>query len=41
VLAGWRPQTQAVLEGQAVPCGHPIPEDQPEMVILDFRRFFA
>jgi hypothetical protein len=37
VLAGWRPQTEAALEGQALPCGHLIPEEQPEMVISDCR----
>jgi haloacetate dehalogenase len=41
VLATWRPKTQAALEGQALPCGHLIPEEQPEMVISQFRRFFA
>jgi haloacetate dehalogenase len=41
VLATWRPKTQAALEGQAIPCGHLIPEEQPEEVISQFRRFFA
>jgi haloacetate dehalogenase len=41
VLATWRPKTQAALEGEALPCGHLIPEEQPEMVISRFRRFFA
>jgi haloacetate dehalogenase len=41
VLGTWRPKTQAALEGQALPCGHLIPEEQPEMVISHFRRFFA
>ena len=41
VLATWRPKTQAALEGQALPCGHLIPEEQPEKVISQFRRFFA
>jgi haloacetate dehalogenase len=41
VLAAWRPKTQAALEGHALPCGHLIPEEQPEMVISDFRRFFT
>jgi haloacetate dehalogenase len=41
VLATWRPKTQAALEGHAVPCGHLIPEEQPEMVILHFGCFFA
>jgi haloacetate dehalogenase len=41
VLATWRPKTQAAVEGQALPCGHLIPEEQPEEVISQFRRFFA
>jgi haloacetate dehalogenase len=41
VLATWRPKTQAALEGEALACGHLIPEEQPEMVISHFRRFFA
>jgi haloacetate dehalogenase len=40
VLATWRPKTQSTLEGQALPCGHLIPEEQPEGVISQFRRFF-
>jgi haloacetate dehalogenase len=41
VLGTWRSKTQARLEGDALPCGHLIPEEQPEMVISHFRRFFA
>jgi haloacetate dehalogenase len=41
VLATWRPKTQAAFEGQDLPCGHDLPEEQPEMVISQFRRFFA
>jgi haloacetate dehalogenase len=41
VLDTWRPKTQAALEGQALPCGHLIPEEQPKMLISHFRRFFA
>jgi hypothetical protein len=41
LLATWRPKTQAAPAGQAVPRGHLIPEEQPEMVISHFRRFFA
>jgi haloacetate dehalogenase len=41
VMATWRPKTQAVLEGYALPCGHLIPEEQPEIVISHFGRFFA
>jgi haloacetate dehalogenase len=41
VLGTWRSKTQATLEGEALPCGHLIPEEQPEMVISHFQRFFA
>jgi haloacetate dehalogenase len=41
VLATWRPKTQAALEGQALPCGHDLPEEQPEEVTSQFRRFFT
>ncbi len=40
VLDTWRPKTQAALEGEALPCGHLIPEEQPELVIARFRQFF-
>ncbi len=41
VLDTWRPKTQAALEGQALPCGHLIPEEQPNLVISHFRQFFT
>ena len=41
VLATWRPKTQAALEGQALLCGHDLPEEQPEEVTSQFRRFFT
>ena len=41
VLSTWRSKTQAALEGEALPCGHLIPEEQPEIVISHFQRFFA
>ena len=41
VLATWRPKTQAAVQGQALPCGHLIPEEQPDAVISHFRQFFA
>jgi haloacetate dehalogenase len=33
VLGTWRPKTEAVLEGQPLPCGHLIPEELPDEVI--------
>ena len=41
VLATWRPKTQAALERQALRCGHDLPEEQPEEVTSQFRRFFT
>ena len=41
VLATWRPKTQASLEGEALPCGHLIPEEQPDLVASYLRSFFA
>ena len=41
VLDTWRPKTGAALEGRALPCGHLLPEEQPELVISEFRRFFV
>jgi haloacetate dehalogenase len=41
LLALWGAKTQAALEGQALPCGHLMPEEQPDLVISQFRRFFA
>ena len=40
VLDTWRTKTQAPLEGEALPCGHLIREEQPELVVAQFRRFF-
>jgi haloacetate dehalogenase len=41
VPATWRAKTQATVEGQALACGHLIPEEQPKAVIAHFQRFFA
>ena len=40
VLATWRPKVQGILTGEALPCGHLIPEEQPGLVISHFRKFF-
>jgi haloacetate dehalogenase len=39
-LKPWRARADHV-EGGALPCGHFIPEEQPEAVVAWFRRFFA
>ena len=41
VLGTWRPKTQAALEGEALPCGHLIPEERPDLVIDRFQSFFS
>ena len=40
VLATWRPKADGPVVGEALPCGHLIPEEQPELVISHFRQFF-
>ena len=40
VLATWRPKADGPVVGEALPCGHLIPEEQPELVISRFRQFF-
>ena len=40
VLATWRPKVEGTLTGEALPCGHLLPEEQPELVISHFRKFF-
>jgi haloacetate dehalogenase len=39
-VALWRPWAESV-KGEALPCGHFVPEEQPEAVLRQFRRFFA
>ncbi len=41
VLATWRPKVEGFLEGKALPCGHLIPEERPDLVISEFRRFYG
>ena len=40
VLATWRAKADGPVVGEALPCGHLIPEEQPELVISHFRQFF-
>ena len=37
VLATWRPKADGPVVGKALPCGHLIPQEQPELVIFRFR----
>ncbi len=40
VLATWRQKANGPVVGEALPCGHLIPEEQPGLVISHFKRFF-
>lgn len=41
VVETWKPKTSAPLEGHPLPCGHLLPEEQPQLVVEHFQRFFA
>jgi haloacetate dehalogenase len=41
VLATWREKADGPVEGKALPCGHFLPEEQPERTLSEFARFFA
>jgi len=41
VLETWRPKASGTVEGEALPCGHLIPEEQPRLVISQFKQFFT
>ena len=41
VLATWRPKAAASVIGEALPCGHLLPEEQPQLVLEKFRSFFG
>ncbi len=41
VLATWRAKSDVSVEGRALPCGHLLPEEQPELVAQELVRFFA
>jgi haloacetate dehalogenase len=40
VLATWEKCASGSVAGKALPCGHLLPEEQPEMVLSEFRSFF-
>ncbi len=40
VLATWRAKAAGPVTGEALPCGHLIPEEQPGLVISHFQQFF-
>jgi haloacetate dehalogenase len=41
VLATWREKASGAVEGRALPCGHYLPEESPDQVVAEFRRFFG
>ncbi len=41
VLATWREKASGTVEGRALPCGHFLPEEQPEATAAELERFFA
>jgi haloacetate dehalogenase len=41
VLATWREKAGGSVEGKALPCGHFLPEEQPEATAAELTRFFA
>jgi haloacetate dehalogenase len=41
VLATWRERASAPVEGKALPCGHFLPEEQPETTTTELLRFFG
>jgi haloacetate dehalogenase len=40
VLATWRPKSASTATGKALPCGHLLPEEQPDAVLAEFQAFF-
>jgi haloacetate dehalogenase len=41
VLATWREKASGPVEGGALPCGHYLPEEQPEATLRELERFFG
>lgn len=41
VLATWREKAKAPVGGRVLPCGHFLPEEQPELTTAELVRFFA
>ena len=40
VLATWRAKSNNTISGKSLPCGHLLPEEDPEGVLAEFRKFF-
>ena len=41
VIATWKPKAAGPVTGKALPCGHLLPEEQPEEVLAELRTFFG
>ena len=41
VLDTWKPKASGALTGRALPCGHLLPEEQPDQVLDELRMFFG
>ncbi len=41
VLDTWKAKASGSVTGRALPCGHLLPEEQPDEVLSEFRGFFA
>ncbi len=41
VLATWKPKVAGPVTGKALPCGHLLPEEQPEDVLTELQAFFG
>ncbi len=40
VIATWTPKAVGPVTGKALPCGHLLPEEQPDLVLAELRTFF-
>ena len=40
VLATWRAKSNNTISGKSLPCGHLLPEEDPEGVLAELRKFF-
>ncbi len=41
VLDTWKAKASGPITGHALPCGHLLLEEQPELVVAAFREFFG
>jgi haloacetate dehalogenase len=41
VIATWKAKSAGTVTGRALPCGHLLPEEQPDEVLKELRTFFS